>query len=130
MVPDYNVYGLPEAIRGSFRLPNQYTQTFWNQYNEMNDQPIHATMHSTHSVYLETRYGFSSSKPHVVYRRNLHGQEWLLRPDRIMYRTIGGSFDFFFSGPSPTEALAQQQLGVIGTPVMQLYCSLCFYQVR
>jgi hypothetical protein len=53
MVPDYNIYGLPEAIRGSFRLPNQYTQTFWNQYNEMNDQPIDANMHSTHPVYLE-----------------------------------------------------------------------------
>lgn len=131
MVPDYNIYGLPEAIRGSFRLPNQYTQTFWNQYNEMNDQPIDANMHSTHPVYLETRYGNSSSKSHVVYGRNLHGQEWLLRPDRLIYRTIGGSFDFyFFSGPSPTEALAQQQLGVIGTPVMQPYWALGFHQVR
>ncbi|KAJ4379014.1 hypothetical protein N0V86_005891 [Didymella sp. IMI 355093] len=131
MEPEYNIYGLPEAIRGSFRLPNQYTQTFWNQYNEMNDQPIDANMHSTHPVYLETRYGNGSSKSHVVYGRNLHGQEWLLRPDRVIYRTIGGSFDFyFFSGPSPTEALAQQQLGVIGTPVMQPYWALGFHQVR
>ncbi|OAG14111.1 hypothetical protein CC77DRAFT_1067362 [Alternaria alternata] len=131
MVPEYNIYGLPEAIRGSFRLPNQYTQTFWNQYNEMNDQPIDANMHSTHPVYLETRYNNGSSKSHVVYGRNLHGQEWLLRPDRIIYRTIGGSFDFyFFSGPLPTEALAQQQLGVIGTPVMQPYWALGFHQVR
>jgi alpha-glucosidase len=131
MVPEYNIYGLPEAIRGSFRLPNQYTQTFWNQYNEMNDQPIDANMHSTHPVYLETRYNNGSSKSHVVYGRNLHGQEWLLRPDRIIYRTIGGSFDFyFFSGPSPTEALAQQQLGVIGKPVMQPYWALGFHQVR
>jgi alpha-glucosidase len=131
MVPEYNIYGLPEAIRGSFRLPNQYTQTFWNQYNEMNDQPIDANMHSTHPVYLETRYNNGSSKSHVVYGRNLHGQEWLLRPDRIIYRTIGGSFDFyFFSGPSPTEALPQQQLSVIGTPVMQPYWALSFHQVR
>ncbi|KAH3916689.1 alpha-glucosidase [Parastagonospora nodorum] len=131
MVPEYNIYGLPEAIRGSFRLPNQYTQTFWNQYNDMNDQPIDANMHSTHPVFLETHYGNGSSKSHVVYGRNLHGQEWLLRPDRVIYRTIGGSFDFyFFSGPSPTEALAQQQLGVIGTPVMQPYWALGFHQVR
>lgn len=131
MVPEYNIYGLPEAIRGSFRLPNQYMQTFWNQYNEMNDQPIDANMHSTHPVYLETRYNNGSSKSHVVYGRNLHGQEWLLRPDRIIYRTIGGSFDFyFFNGPLPTEALAQQQLGVIGTPVMQPYWALGFHQVR
>jgi alpha-glucosidase len=37
MVDDFNIYGLPEVIRGIFRLPNQYTRTFWNQHNEMND---------------------------------------------------------------------------------------------
>jgi alpha-glucosidase len=131
MVPDYNIYELPEAIRGSFRLPNQYTQTFWNQYNEMNDQPIDANMHSTHPVYLETRYGNDSSQSHVVYGRNLHGQEWILRPEQLVYRTIGGSIDlYFFSGPTPGEALAQQQIGVIGTPVMQPYWALGFHQVR
>ncbi|KAH4392436.1 alpha-glucosidase [Parastagonospora nodorum] len=131
MLPEYNIYGLPEAIRGSLRLPNQYTQTFWNQYKEMNDQPIDADMHSTHPVFLETRYGSGSSKSHVVYGRKLHGQEWLLRPDRVIYRTIGGSFDFhLFSGPSSTEALAQRQIGVIGTPVMQPYWALGFHQVR
>lgn len=131
MVPDYNIYGLPEAIRGSFRLPNQYVQTFWNQYNEMNDQPIDANMHSVHPVYLETRYGNGSSNSHVVYGRNLHGQEWIMQPDTLTYRTIGGSFDFyFFSGPTPTEALAQQQVGVIRTPVMQPYWALGFNQVR
>lgn len=131
MVEDYNVYGLPEAIRGSFRLPNDYSQTFWNQYNEMNDQPIDSNMHSTHPVYLETRYGNGSSKSHVVYGRNLHGQEWILQPEKLIYRTIGGSIDFyFFSGPTPTDALAQQQLGVIRTPAMQPYWALGFHQVR
>ncbi|KAF2740600.1 hypothetical protein EJ04DRAFT_597543, partial [Polyplosphaeria fusca] len=131
MVPNYNIYGLPEAIRGSFRLPNDYTQTFWNQYNEMNDQPIDANMHSVHPVYLETRYDHGTSKSHAVYGRNLHGQEWVMRPDSLVYRTIGGSIDFyFFSGPTPQEALAQQQLGVIKTPAMQPYWALGFHQVR
>ncbi|CAI6341903.1 unnamed protein product [Periconia digitata] len=133
MVPDYNVYGLPEAIRGSFKLPNDYTQTFWNQYNEMNDQPVDANMHSVHPVYLETRYDSStlSSNSHVVYGRNLHGQEWVLKPEKLIYRAIGGSIDFyFFSGPTPTEALAQQQLGVIKTPAMMPYWAHGFHQVR
>ncbi|KAF2645172.1 hypothetical protein P280DRAFT_391630 [Massarina eburnea CBS 473.64] len=131
MVPSYNIYGLPEAIRGSFRLPNNYVQTFWNQYNEMNDQPIDANMHCVHPVYLETRYGDNSSKSHVVYGRNLHGQEWIMRPEQLIYRTIGGSIDFyFFSGPTPTEAIAQQQVGVIKTAAMQPYWSFGFHQVR
>ncbi|KAH8198352.1 hypothetical protein TruAng_007449 [Truncatella angustata] len=88
-------------------------------------------MHSVHPVYAETRYGNGSSKSHVVYGRNLHGQEWLMRQENIIYRTIGGSFDFyFFSGPTVNEALAQQQLGVIKTPVMQPYWALGFHQVR
>ncbi|PVH95481.1 glycoside hydrolase family 31 protein [Periconia macrospinosa] len=141
MVEGYNVYGLPEAVRGTFRLPNEYTQTFWNQlivstkYNEMNDQPLDANMHSVHPVYLETRYNTSTpnttSTSHIVYARNLHGQEWILKPDKLIYRTIGGSLDFyFFSGPEPTDALAQQQLGVIGTPAMQPYWAHGFHQVR
>ncbi|KAF3016438.1 alpha-glucosidase maltase [Neopestalotiopsis sp. 37M] len=140
MVPDYNIYGLPESIR-PFRISNDYTQTFWNQYPVMNDNPLDTNLHSAHPVYVETRYGGSgngsngstsgSSKSHVVYGRNMHGQEWLMRPDRIIYRTIGGSFDFyFFSGPTVNEALAQQQLGVIKTPVMQPYWALGFHQVR
>lgn len=137
MVPDYNIYGLPESIR-PFRISNDYTQTFWNQYPVMNDNPLDTNLHSVHPVYVETRYGGSgngsngstsgSSKSHVVYGRNMHGQEWLMRPDRIIYRTIGGSFDFyFFSGPAVNEALAQQQLGVIKTPVMQPYWALGKY---
>ncbi|KAK9768971.1 putative alpha-glucosidase [Seiridium cardinale] len=130
MVPDYNIYGLPESIR-PFRISNNYTQTFWNQYPVMNDQPLDANMHSVHPVYLETRYGNGSSKSHVVYGRNMHGQEWLMQQEKIIYRTLGGSFDFyFFSGSTVKEALAQQQLGVIRTPVMQPYWALGFHQVR
>ncbi|KAF2724910.1 glycoside hydrolase family 31 protein [Polychaeton citri CBS 116435] len=131
MVPDYNIYGLPESIRGGFRIGTEYTQTFWNQYNVMNDNPLDTNMHSVHPVYLETRYGQSSSQSHIVYGRNLHGQEWLMRPDNLTYRAIGGSFDFYFlSGPTPNEALQQYQTGIIKTPVMQPYWALGFHQVR
>ncbi len=32
MVPQYNIYGLAENLRG-FRIPNNFSQTFWNAYN-------------------------------------------------------------------------------------------------
>ncbi|THV77101.1 putative alpha-glucosidase AgdA [Aureobasidium pullulans] len=130
MVPDYNVYGLAESFH-SFRLGNNYTQTFWNAYNLDNDQLPDVNGHSTHPMYLETRYGNGSSTSHGVYARNAHGQEWLLREDAVTYRTIGGSFDLYFlSGPDPKDVISQYQVGIINTPVMQSYWSLGFHQCR
>jgi alpha-glucosidase len=66
-----------------------------------------------------------------VYARNAHGQDWLLREDTITYRTIGGSFEFYFlSGPSPKEVISQYQVGIVDTPVMQAYWALGFHQCR
>lgn len=46
MVPDYNIYGLAAYIH-SFRLGNNFTQTFWNTYNLDNDQEIDVNGHDT-----------------------------------------------------------------------------------
>ena len=130
MVPDYNIYGLAENIH-SFRLGNNFTQTFWNAYNLDNDEEIDVNGHSTHPMYLETRYGNGSSLSHGVYARNAHGQDWLLRSESITYRTIGGSFDFYFmSGPTPKEVISQYQTGIVRTPVMQPYWAFGYHQVR
>ncbi|KAI9654492.1 MAG: hypothetical protein M1821_006582 [Bathelium mastoideum] len=128
MVPDYNIYGLAENLH-SFRLGNNYTQTFWNAYNLDNDQELDVNGHSTHPMYLETRYGNASSLSHGVYARNAHGQDWLLRSQSLTYRTIGGSFDFYFlSGPTPKAVISQYQTGIVRTPVMQPYWALGFHQ--
>ncbi|CAK4032302.1 alpha-glucosidase [Lecanosticta acicola] len=130
MVPNYNIYGLAAYIH-SFRLGNNFTQTFWNAYNLDNDQEIDVNGHDTHPMYLETRYGNGTSTSHGVYARNAHGQDWLLRNERVTYRTIGGSFDFYFlSGPTPKQAIAQYHTGIVGTPGMQPYWALGFHQVR
>lgn len=130
MVPDYNIYGLAESLRG-FRLPNNFTQTMWNAYSLDNDQVLDVNGHSVHPMYLETRYGNGTSTSHGVYARNAHGQEWLMRDQRVTYRTIGGSFDFYFlSGPSAKEVISQYQVGIVGTPVEQPYWALGFHQVR
>lgn len=130
MVPNYNIYGLAESLR-SFRLPNNFTQTFWNDYYLTNDQELNVNGHSTHPVYLETRYANNSSKSHIVYARNAHGQDWVLQPSSISYRTIGGSFDFYFlSGPTPKQAISQYQIGIINTPYIPAYWHLGFHQCR
>lgn len=130
MVKDYNIYGLAAYIH-SFRLGNNFTQTFWNAYNLDNDQEIDVNGHSVHPMYLETRYGNGSSTSHGVYARNAHGQDWLLRDNRVTYRTIGGSFDFYFiSGPTAKDTIAQYHTGIVGTPGMQPYWALGFHQVR
>lgn len=130
MVPDYNVYGFASYIN-SFRFSNDYTQTMWNVYNLTNDQVIGSNSHDTHPMYLETRYNNGSSTSHGVYARNAHGQDWLLRPQSLTYRTIGGSFDLYFlSGSTPKEVISQYHTGIVGTPVMQAYWTLGFHQVR
>lgn len=130
MVPEYNIYGLAENLH-SFRLGNNYTQTFWNAYNLDNDQELDVNGHSVHPMYLETRYGNGSSLSHGVYARNAHGQDWLLQAESITYRCIGGSFDFFFiSGPTPKQVISQYHTGIVRTPVMQPYWALGFHQVR
>ena len=130
MVPDYNIYGLAESLR-SFRLSNNYTQTFWNVYNLDEDLALGVNGHSVHPMYVETRYGHDASTSHGVYARNAHGQDWLLRPSSLTYRTIGGSFDLYFlSGPNPKDVISQYQTGIVNTPVMQPYWTLGFFQNR
>lgn len=120
---DYNIYGLAESIH-PFRLGNNFTQTFWNAYNLNNDQLPDVNGHSVHPMYLETRYGDTTSLSHGVYARNAHAQEWLLRESALTYRTIGGSFDlYFFSGTTPTEVISQYHTGVIHTPVRIIWNS-------
>lgn len=130
MVPNYNVYGFAGNIRG-FRLPNNYTRTFWNNYNLTNDQIIDANGHDTQPMYLETRYANGTSTSHGVYARNAHGQDWVLKTDEISYRTIGGSFDFYFYGGStPKEVISQYQVSIRSTPFIPAYWNLGFMQCR
>lgn len=127
MVPDYNVFGLAENTH-DFRLGTNYTQVYGNADA---GNTIDENMYGTHPVYIENRYSNGSSSAHGVYARNAHAQEWLLRTNNITYRTTGGSLDFYFvSGPTPKDAVAQYQSGIIGYPQMQMYWTLGFHQCR
>ena len=119
MLPNYNVYGLAENVH-DFRLGYNYTQTFWNIDAP---DPLDSNMYGTHPFYIEHRHSTesSSSTAHGVFARSAHAQEWLLRPDSITYRALGGALDFYFlSGPTPIDVVAQYQTGVVGLPQMQM----------
>lgn len=84
------------------------------------------------TVQLQT----SSSSP-FANKLLAHGQEWLLREKTVSYRTLGGSFDFYFlsgqkddGSSSALTTFSQFQVGCIGTPAMQMYWTFGFHQCR
>lgn len=145
---DYNLYGLGEHIHG-FRLNTNYTATLFAA--DVGD-PIDYNIYGSHPVYIDTRYyskgsngqhhymprgsshgGYAggyggyhngaSSYSHGVYLRNAHAHEALLRSDSITWRTIGGSFDFYFiDGPTAPEVIRNYHKDVVGLPAMQQVC--------
>lgn len=112
--------------------------------------PIYRNLYGTHPFYLDTRYyeihgkhyrlstsnetDFSKnykSFSHGVFLRNAHGQEVLLRPSNMTWRTIGGSIDlYFYSGPSQSDVTQQYQQSTVGLPAMQQYFAFGFHQCR
>ncbi|KAI9785940.1 MAG: hypothetical protein M1839_008206 [Geoglossum umbratile] len=144
---NYNLYGLGEVIHG-LRLGNNLTRTLYAA--DVGD-PVDGNIYGSLPFYLDTRYyevganseltpsyngSFSKSKDytslsHGVYLRNAHGQEILLRPEGITWRTIGGSIDlYFYAGPSQVEVTKSFQLSATGLPAMQQYWTLGFHQCR
>ncbi|KAE8156028.1 glycosyl hydrolases family 31-domain-containing protein [Aspergillus tamarii] len=143
---NYNLYGLGESIH-RLRLGNNFTKTF---YAADSPDTVDTNLYGTHPTYLETRYyttdasgnlsldtsnerapGMNyTSLSHGVYLRNAHGQDVLLRPDNITWRTIGGSIDlYFFPGPSQPEVTASY-LNVVGRPALQQFWTFGFHQTR
>ncbi|KAB2580756.1 Alpha-glucosidase [Lasiodiplodia theobromae] len=149
MPEDYNIYGLGEHIHG-LRLGTNYTATLYAA--DVGD-PIDENIYGSHPFYLDTRYfevdpvtgnltyvaDSSTAKSnssyvsysHGVFLRNAHGQEILMRPENVTWRTLGGSIDlFFFDGPTQPEVTKQYEYGAIGLPAMQQYFTFGFHQCR
>ncbi|WPG98450.1 Hypothetical protein R9X50_00124000 [Acrodontium crateriforme] len=134
MIDEYKVYGLAENAH-DFLLGNDYNQTYW-AVDAGNS--IDYNSYGTYPWYQETRYrNGKPSTAHGVYARNAHGQEWLLRKNTITYRTLGGSFDFYFlsgqnndGSSSAVTTIAQYVSGCIGLPAMHQYWTFGFHQCR
>lgn len=144
---NYNLYGLGESIHG-FRMGNNYTRTFWAA--DVGDN-IDANIYGDHGIYLDTRYyevdpGTGNmtyvsnvtnatedyvSYTHGVYQRNAHGQEVLMKPSNITWRTLGGSIDlYFYAGPTQEKVTKAYQMSAVGLPAMQQYFTFGYHQCR
>lgn len=72
-----------------------------------------------------------ASFSHGVFLRNAHGQEIILQPQNLTWRTLGGAIDLtFYSGPSQAEVTRNYQFSTIGLPAMQKYSTFGFHQCR
>ena len=143
---NYNLYGLGETIH-TLRLGNNFTKTIYAA--DVGDPPDY-NLYGSHPFYVDTRYYKQDdgklalvtsnetdptadyvSYSHGVYNRNSHGQEILLRPTNVTWRTIGGSIDlYFYEGPTVKEVIASHQKANQALPAMQQYFSFGYHQCR
>ncbi|KAF9883779.1 hypothetical protein FE257_002809 [Aspergillus nanangensis] len=145
---DYNLYGLGERI-SQLRLLKNATLTMFAADIA---GPVDSNIYGQHPFYLDTRYykvdkqfgthtlARSSdldmsheyvSYSHGVFLRNAHGQEAVLSPQGLTWRTLGGSIDLtFYAGPTQVEVTREYQLTTVGLPAMQQYNTLGFHQCR
>ncbi|RFU25375.1 hypothetical protein B7463_g10963, partial [Scytalidium lignicola] len=144
---NYNLYGLAEAIH-AFRLGNNFTRTF---YAADAGDPIDGNIYGDHPFYLDTRYFEISeatsdvtyvtnvtdtaakyiSYTHGVYLRNSHGQEVLMRPSNITWRSLGGDIDlYFYAGPTQDAVTKAYLESTDALPAMQQYFTFGFHQSR
>ncbi|KAG2415014.1 alpha-glucosidase precursor [Aspergillus terreus] len=144
---EYNLYGLGERM-AQLRLLRNATLTMYAA--DIGD-PIDSNIYGQHPFYLDTRYykvdkhGSHTlvktdkadaseeyvSYSHGVFLRNAHGQEVLLDPKGVTWRTLGGSIDLtFYAGPSQVQVTQQYLKSTVGLPAMQKYSTLGFHQCR
>ncbi|KAH8428331.1 glycoside hydrolase family 31 protein [Aspergillus melleus] len=145
---DYNLYGLGERM-SQLRLLKNANLTM---YAADIADPIDSNIYGQHPFYLDTRYYKANeqygphsrarsseidpsqeyvSYSHGVFLRNAHGQEVLLRSEKLIWRTLGGSVDLtFYAGPTQADVTKQYQISTVGLPAMQQYNTLGFHQCR
>ncbi|RDW89244.1 (trans)glycosidase-1 [Coleophoma cylindrospora] len=144
---NYNLYGLGEVIHG-LRMGNNFTRTFWAA--DVGD-PIDGNIYGDHPFYMDTRYyEFNESTSeyvyvanatntsaqyisysHGVYLRNAHGQEVVMKPENITWRTLGGNIDlYFYAGPTQQKITKSYQMSAAGLPAMQQYFTFGYHQCR
>ncbi|KAL4872901.1 hypothetical protein BDV12DRAFT_112743 [Aspergillus spectabilis] len=145
---EYNLYGLGERINQLRILRNATLTTYAADIGN----PIDRNIYGHHAFYVDTRYytvdeqtrehtyvksaeadGLQeyTSYSHGVFLRNAHGQEVVMNPQGLIWRTIGGSIDLtFYSGPSVEDVTKQYQKSTVGLPAMQKYDTLGFHQCR
>jgi alpha-glucosidase len=92
-----------------------YLDTRYHIVDELTGEHTYAKVSEANSTQEYRSYS------HGVFLRNAHGQEVVMNPRGLTWRTIGGSIDLtFYSGPSALDVTKQYQRSTVG------YCSLVF----
>lgn len=117
-----NIYGLGE-VASTFRRPVGTTATMWNADQST---PEDENMYGSHPFYMELRDG----KAHGVFLRNSNGQDIMIKNNAIVWKALGGVFDFqILLGPRPVD-VAEQYTRVVGRPRLPPMWALGFMQSR
>ncbi|CAD5115204.1 DgyrCDS4198 [Dimorphilus gyrociliatus] len=128
-LPSKNVYGFGENLHMS--LKHDLNFKTWPMFTRDQAPSIDKeyNLYSVHPFYecMEDSIG----NTHGVFLKNSNAMDYTLTPlPMLVYRAIGGIFDFyFFMGPTP-ENVIQQYTSLIGRPFMPPYWSLGFHLSR
>lgn len=125
-VPSKYLFGIGEHF-DSFRK-----EITWKRYTLFNrDAPplahVESSLYGSFAFYMMAEDDADRSF-HGIYLLNSNAMDIILQPTpAVTYRTVGGILDFFiFMGPT-AKNVVQQNVNLIGRPVMQPYWSLGFH---
>ncbi|KAI9322826.1 alpha glucosidase [Dichotomocladium elegans] len=108
-----NIYGFGESP--SLSLTKQANSTT-SIYARDAACPFSENVYGAHPFYMEIRDG----KAHGVLLLNAHGQDVIVRNDRITWKLIGGIFEFYYFLPQDNRpnSVVRAYTDLVGKPMM------------